>query len=165
MKRSTDRILTTHVGSLPRPDDLMALYAANAPDDKLQPRLRAAVGNIVRRQVETGIDVVNDGEYGKAMRSAMDFGAWWSYVYPRLQGFELREEQAKKGRAAWTSPSSTRPRRAPPQAPRGRAAQAPRRSTASPARRRSSMSATPPSSATSTISPPLSAPRTPPKPS
>ena len=99
MKRSTDRILTTHVGSLPRPDDLMALYAANAPDDKLQPRLRAAVGDIVRRQAETGIDVVNDGEYGKAMRSAMDFGAWWSYVYPRLEGFELREEQAKKGRA------------------------------------------------------------------
>jgi 5-methyltetrahydropteroyltriglutamate--homocysteine methyltransferase len=108
MKRSTDRILTTHVGSLPRPDDLMALYAANAPDNKLQPRLRAAVGDIVRRQAETGIDVVNDGEYGKAMRSAMDFGAWWSYVYPRLQGFELREEQAKKGRAAWTPGSKER---------------------------------------------------------
>jgi 5-methyltetrahydropteroyltriglutamate--homocysteine methyltransferase len=108
MKRSTDRILTTHVGSLPRPDDLMALYAANAPDDKLQPRLRAAVGDIVRRQAESGIDVVNDGEYGKAMRSAMDFGAWWSYVYPRLQGFELREEQARKGRAAWTHGSKER---------------------------------------------------------
>jgi 5-methyltetrahydropteroyltriglutamate--homocysteine methyltransferase len=108
MKRSTDRILTTHVGSLPRPDDLMALYAANAPDDKLQPRLRAAVGDIVRRQAETGIDTVNDGEYGKAMRSAMDFGAWWSYVYPRLAGFELREEQAKKGRAAWTHGSKER---------------------------------------------------------
>ncbi len=100
MKRSTERILTTHVGSLPRPDDLMALYRENAPDDKLQPRLGAAVDNIVRRQAETGIDVVNDGEFGKAMRSAMDFGAWWSYVYPRLAGFELSEEQAKKGRPA-----------------------------------------------------------------
>jgi 5-methyltetrahydropteroyltriglutamate--homocysteine methyltransferase len=108
MKRSTGRILTTHVGSLPRPADLMALYAGDAPDDKLQPRLRAAVGNIVRRQAETGIDVVNDGEYGKAMRSAMDFGAWWSYVYPRLEGFELREEQAKQGRAAWTHGSKER---------------------------------------------------------
>jgi 5-methyltetrahydropteroyltriglutamate--homocysteine methyltransferase len=108
MKRSTGRILTTHVGSLPRPDDLMALYASDAPDDKLQPRLRAAVGDIVRRQSETGIDVVNDGEFGKAMRSAMDFGAWWSYVYPRLAGFELREEQAKKGRAAWTHGSKER---------------------------------------------------------
>jgi hypothetical protein len=38
----------------------------------------------------------------------MDFGAWWSYVYPRLQGFELREEQARKGRAAWTFGSKER---------------------------------------------------------
>jgi 5-methyltetrahydropteroyltriglutamate--homocysteine methyltransferase len=108
MKRSVERILTTHVGSLPRPDDLMALYRDNAPDDDLQPRLRAAVGSIVRRQAETGIDIVNDGEFGKAMRSAMDFGAWWSYVYPRLAGFELSEEQAKKGRAAWTYGSKER---------------------------------------------------------
>jgi len=108
VKRSVERILTTHVGSLTRPDDLMALYAANAPDEKLEPRLRAAVGEIVRRQAESGIDVVNDGEYGKAMRSTMDFGAWWSYVYPRLEGFELREEQARKGRAAWTYGSKER---------------------------------------------------------
>ena len=108
MKRSDQRIFTTHVGSLPRPDDLMALYAANAPDEKLQPRLRAAVGDIVRQQAESGIDVINDGEFGKAMRSTMDFGAWWSYVYPRLEGFELREEHAKKGRAAWTFGSKER---------------------------------------------------------
>ena len=108
MKRSTQRILTTHVGSLTRPDDLMALYAANAPDEKLQPRLRTAVGDIVRQQAESGIDVVNDGEYGKAMRSTMDFGAWWSYSYPRLEGFELREEQAQKGRGAWTYGSKER---------------------------------------------------------
>jgi 5-methyltetrahydropteroyltriglutamate--homocysteine methyltransferase len=108
MKRSVGRILTTHVGSLPRPDDLMALYASNASDDKLQPRLRAAVGDIVRQQADSGIEIVNDGEYGKAMRSSMDFGAWWSYVYPRLEGFELREEEAKKGRAAWTFGSKER---------------------------------------------------------
>ena len=102
MKRSTGRVLTTHVDSLPRPDDLMALYRDNASDESLQLRLRSAIGDVVRRQVESGIDVVNDGEFGKAMRSAMDFGAWWSYVYPRLAGYELREEQAKKGRAAWT---------------------------------------------------------------
>jgi 5-methyltetrahydropteroyltriglutamate--homocysteine methyltransferase len=108
VKRSDQRILTTHVGSLPRPDDLMDLYAANAPDEKLQPRLRAAVGDIVRQQAESGIDVINDGEFGKAMRSTMDFGAWWSYVYPRLEGFELREEHAKKGRAAWTFGSKER---------------------------------------------------------
>ena len=38
----------------------------------------------------------------------MDFGAWWSYVYPRLAGFELSEEQAQKGRAAWTYGSKER---------------------------------------------------------
>jgi 5-methyltetrahydropteroyltriglutamate--homocysteine methyltransferase len=108
VKRSDRRILTTHVGSLPRPDDLMALYAADAPDATLQPRLSAAVSDIVRQQAETGVDIVNDGEHGKAMRSAMDFGAWWSYVYPRLEGYELREEQAKKGRAAWTYGSKER---------------------------------------------------------
>jgi 5-methyltetrahydropteroyltriglutamate--homocysteine methyltransferase len=108
VKRSTDRILTTHVGSLPRPADLMALYAADAPDEKLKPCLRAAVGEIVRQQADSGIDVVNDGEFGKAMRSSMDFGAWWSYVYPRLERYELSEEQAKKGRAAWTYGSKER---------------------------------------------------------
>ena len=108
MKRSDHRIITTHVGSLPRPDDLMALYRENASDESLQPQLRSAVSDIVRRQSANGIDVVNDGEFGKAMRSAMDFGAWWSYVYPRLAGYELREEQAKKGRAAWTFGSKER---------------------------------------------------------
>src|ERR1051325_2297052 len=108
VQRSDRRIITTHVGSLSRPDDLMSMYATDAPDEKLQPRLRAAVGDIVRQQLETGIDVVNDGEFGKAMRSSMDFGAWWSYVYPRLAGFELSEEQAQKGRAAWTYGSKER---------------------------------------------------------
>ena len=108
MKRSDQRIITTHVGSLPRPDDLMALYRENATDESLQPQLRSAVSDIVRRQSANGIDVVNDGEFGKAMRSAMDFGAWWSYVYPRLAGYELSEEQAKKGRAAWTFGSKER---------------------------------------------------------
>jgi 5-methyltetrahydropteroyltriglutamate--homocysteine methyltransferase len=108
VKRSDERIHTTHVGSLPRPDELIALYAANAADEELHPRLRAAVDGIVRQQVEAGIDVINDGEYGKAMRSSMDFGAWWSYIYPRLEGFDLREEHAKKGRAAWTFGSKER---------------------------------------------------------
>ncbi len=108
MKRSTNRILTTHVGSLPRPSDLVELYRDNAPDDGLLPRLRSAIADIVHRQVESGIDVVNDGEFGKAMRSAVDFGAWWSYVYDRLAGFELRQEQVKKGRAAWTFGSKER---------------------------------------------------------
>ncbi|MBV9580845.1 MAG: cobalamin-independent methionine synthase II family protein [Chloroflexi bacterium] len=91
MERSLDRILTTHVGSLPRPDELIAAYQANAQAAELEGRLAAAVGEVVRRQVEVGLDVVNDGEYGKAMRAAVDYGAWWSYVYERLAGFEVRE--------------------------------------------------------------------------
>jgi 5-methyltetrahydropteroyltriglutamate--homocysteine methyltransferase len=67
MKRSVDRILTTHVGSLPRPNDLVELYRDNAPDDRLQPRLRSAIADVVHRQFASSIDVVNDGEYGKAM--------------------------------------------------------------------------------------------------
>src|SRR5262245_7030523 len=91
----------------------MALYRDNAPDERLQPRLRSAISDVVRRQAESGIDVVNDGEFGKAMRSAMDFGAWWSYVYPRLAGYELREDQARKGRSAWTFGSKERAARHP----------------------------------------------------
>ena len=48
MKRSTDRILTTHVGSLPRPNDLMALYAQDAPDTEPLPRLNSEVGAVDR---------------------------------------------------------------------------------------------------------------------
>jgi 5-methyltetrahydropteroyltriglutamate--homocysteine methyltransferase len=108
VKRSVDRILTTHVGSLPRPDDLMGLYRDNAPDAKLQPRLTSAIADVVRQQTESGVDVVNDGEFGKAMRRSTDFGAWWSYVYDRLAGFEVREDVANKGRAAWTFGSKER---------------------------------------------------------
>ena len=108
MKRSTDRILTTHVGSLPRPDDLVALYRDDAPDQTLLPRLRSAIADVVREQAQCGIDVVNDGEFGKAMRRAVDFGAWWSYVYDRLAGFTLSEEEFKKGRGAWTFGSKER---------------------------------------------------------
>jgi hypothetical protein len=108
VKGSVNRILTTHVGSLSRPNDLVELYRDNAPESKLLPRLRLAIADVVRRQSDSGIDIVNDGEFGKAMRRSVDFGAWWSYVYDRLAGFELREEAAKKGRAAWTFGSEER---------------------------------------------------------
>jgi 5-methyltetrahydropteroyltriglutamate--homocysteine methyltransferase len=93
---------------LPRPNDLVELYRDNAPDEKLLPRLRSAITDVVRQQAASGIDIVNDGEFGKAMRRSVDFGAWWSYVYDRLAGFEVRQEQAKKGRAAWTFGSKER---------------------------------------------------------
>src|SRR5262245_23056885 len=66
MKRSTERILTTHTGSLPRPADLTAtleaLDAGAMPDPgAFETRVRRAVADVVRQQVEAGIDVVNDG--------------------------------------------------------------------------------------------------------
>lgn len=88
MKRSTDRILTTHVGSLPRPDDVRAMVAARSwgqPYDAetLSQRLREAVAEIVRKQVECGIDVVNDGELSKTNFTA--------YVRERVSGWEPQE--------------------------------------------------------------------------
>src|SRR3984893_3902610 len=67
---STDRILTAHAGSLPRPDDLREMVLAKArgePCDQaaLDQRLKSAVADIVKRQVECGLDVVNDGELSK----------------------------------------------------------------------------------------------------
>jgi len=89
---SESRILTTHAGALPRPDDLLELNARLGSDPDLanphRLRLRSAVQEVVDRQHQLGLDVVNDGEYGKAMRSRLDYGAWISYVIERFTGFE-----------------------------------------------------------------------------
>jgi 5-methyltetrahydropteroyltriglutamate--homocysteine methyltransferase len=108
MKRSEGRIITTHVGSLSRPASLMELYNNDAADGVLLPALTGAVSDVVKQQAEIGIDVVNDGEYGKAMRRSADIGAWWTYVYDRIAGFEIKQEQFAKGRGAWTFGSKER---------------------------------------------------------
>jgi 5-methyltetrahydropteroyltriglutamate--homocysteine methyltransferase len=93
MQRSDSRILTTHAGALPRPDDLLALNARLAdgsnPDliHAHRQRLTSAVQEIVCLQHQIGIDIVNDGEFGKAMRTRLDYGAWISYVIERFTGF------------------------------------------------------------------------------
>lgn len=84
MKRSTDRILTTHVGSLPRPDDLVALMFAKAegkPVDEaaLSQCVTDSVRHVVEHQQEAGIDVVSDGEMSKP--------SYATYVTERLTGF------------------------------------------------------------------------------
>ena len=71
MKRSTERILVTHVGSLARPKDLMEMLVARndaKPYDggALAKRTREAVAEVVQKQIECGVDVVNDGELGKS---------------------------------------------------------------------------------------------------
>ena len=71
MRSSTDRILTSHAGSLPRPDDLIEANRARAAGEtadeaRFQAQLGAAVSEVVRRQKELGIDLPGDGEYGKS---------------------------------------------------------------------------------------------------
>src|SRR5437660_2700247 len=88
MKRSSDRILTTHVGSLIRPEPLLTflrLKQSGRPfdDTAYQKCLSESVAEIVRRQAEAGVDVVSDGEFGKSI-------SWSQYVLERLSGFERR---------------------------------------------------------------------------
>ena len=88
MKRSTERILTTHVGSLIRPPALrpfLAAKEAGRPYDQsaYAVSLKQAVAEVVRRQAEVGIDIVSDGEFGKAI-------SWAQYALFRLGGFERR---------------------------------------------------------------------------
>jgi 5-methyltetrahydropteroyltriglutamate--homocysteine methyltransferase len=88
MKRSTDRILTTHVGSLIRPaplQDFLRAKQSGKPYDQAayQSCLKASVAEVVRKQAGAGIDVVSDGEFGKSI-------SWSQYVLKRLSGFERR---------------------------------------------------------------------------
>src|SRR5215469_2394436 len=84
MMRSEKRILTTHTGSLPRPQDLLEMMRASEggrPFDRaaLPARIQGAVGQVVHRQIETGIDLVNDAEMSKP--------SYATYVKDRLSGF------------------------------------------------------------------------------
>lgn len=90
MKRSQDRILTTHVGSLVRPAEVLALKekrAAGVPEVELDATLKARVSEVVGQQAAVGVDIVNDGEYGK--------DNWANYVLGRVSGFEIREDQRR----------------------------------------------------------------------
>src|SRR5258705_9344243 len=101
MNRSTERILTTHVGSLARPDALVPILKAK---DRAQPYdrdayaklVREAVADVVRRQTEAGVDVITDGEQGKA--------SFFGYVVVRFTGFE--RQPAPSGQERTTPPAS-----------------------------------------------------------
>src|SRR5260370_42000131 len=80
MRTSTDHILTSHVGSLPRPDELIAANRARdageaIPERDFQQTLSASVTEVVRRQHEVGIDVPGDGEFGKSMAQRVNYGS------------------------------------------------------------------------------------------
>ena len=89
-QQNADRILTTHVGSLPRPRALLDLMKAKFEKlafdpDQYERQVRAAVCDCVRKQAETGIDILTDGEQSKP--------GFFTYVRERLEGFEERPSQ------------------------------------------------------------------------
>ncbi len=97
MKRSDNRILTSHAGSLPRPDDLNQMnrdkMSGKTIDEAARmARIRESVPEVVRKQVECRVDVVNDGEYGKVN--------FLNYIRERLSGFEPTGDSEHMGAMA-----------------------------------------------------------------
>src|SRR5438105_3724292 len=82
MRRSTDRILVSHAGTLPRTDEVARLFN-DGSDEEFTAMLPAAVKDVVRRQADIGIDIVNDGEFSKR-------GGFSGYVRNRLSGIEQK---------------------------------------------------------------------------
>jgi 5-methyltetrahydropteroyltriglutamate--homocysteine methyltransferase len=108
MRSSSDHILTSHAGSLPRPDDLVEAYRARGAGETADERafadkLQAAVAEVVRCQKDVGVDVPGDGEFGKPMPQRVNYGSWWRYSWLRLGGLDpngpdLYEMEARRSR-------------------------------------------------------------------
>jgi 5-methyltetrahydropteroyltriglutamate--homocysteine methyltransferase len=114
---TTSRIETTHAGSLPRTPELIAANdARRLADDgftlertpEFDELLTAAVVDLVQRQHDLGITLVGDGEYGKAMTSAVDYGAWWSYSFQRVAGLAVTGEDPFSADPVRSSPGDVR---------------------------------------------------------
>jgi 5-methyltetrahydropteroyltriglutamate--homocysteine methyltransferase len=123
MRDSSDRIITSHAGSLPRPDALIAANqtrqsGGDVSEAQFQQQLRAAVVDVVRRQRDLGVDVPGDGEYGKSMGHRVNYGAWWHYSFSRLGGldpngpalYDMAPHRSQPGQVALTSFSDRRDR-------------------------------------------------------
>jgi 5-methyltetrahydropteroyltriglutamate--homocysteine methyltransferase len=99
VKRSTHRFLTTHVGSLIRPESIRAYSNASARGEHIDQRslnatLRHEVAEVVKQQAKCGIDVVSDGEFGKS--------GWTDYIFSRITGFEQRQiPRPRVGHRGW----------------------------------------------------------------
>src|SRR5438067_3213053 len=110
MRGSSDRILTSHAGSLPRPNALIEAWGAN-DEPALSRELRAAVAEVVRRQKAIGIGVPGDGEFGKPMAQRVNYGSWWRYSWNRLGGldphgpslYEMDPRRSSPGQTVLTS--------------------------------------------------------------
>jgi 5-methyltetrahydropteroyltriglutamate--homocysteine methyltransferase len=93
---SVNKIRTTHVGSLPRTPELLEANKQRATgdiaDEQFFEILQTAVNDVVKRQVDLGIDILNEGEYGHITSGAIDYGAWWNYSFSRLGGLTMTDE-------------------------------------------------------------------------
>jgi 5-methyltetrahydropteroyltriglutamate--homocysteine methyltransferase len=117
MHHSTDRILTTHAGSLPRTPELIAANEARRLDDdgftlhrtpEFDGLVADAVTNLVERQVDVGVAMPGDGEFGKAMTSVVDYGAWWSYSFQRVGGLSLTDASPFDAKPVRSEPGKIR---------------------------------------------------------
>src|ERR1041384_8828260 len=108
MKRSVTRLLTTHTGSLPLPETVRRGLTAKRRGESYDQRsfdaeLTGAIDAVVRRQVEVGVDVVNDGELSKT--------AWNDYVVHRIAGLERKSRSRAQSAEPWSvSKGIVRPR-------------------------------------------------------
>ena len=116
MKRSTDRILTTHVGSLARPQALLDVTPPRQPgmpnhedDPERLKVLTQSIANVVHHQAEIGVDVISDGEFGKSN--------WQAYIMDRASGYEAaarcrpRSGAISAGTSKRSAPSTRKSRR------------------------------------------------------
>ncbi len=116
MKANADHIATSHVGSLPRPDSLIAAFRAVETGEPMEEHtldttLRNAVQEVVQRQRDIGIDFPGDGEFGKPMSTRVQYGSWWRYSWGRLGGlktgtaniYEMAPHRSKPGEVVLTS--------------------------------------------------------------
>jgi 5-methyltetrahydropteroyltriglutamate--homocysteine methyltransferase len=123
MRASQDHVLTSHVGSLPRSDQLIAANRAlevGEPivEQALQETLQGAVVEVVRRQRDLGIDIPGDGEFGKPMAQRVQYGSWWRYSWQRLGGLsfdgpgqhEMTARRSRPGEVVLTSFADRRDR-------------------------------------------------------
>jgi 5-methyltetrahydropteroyltriglutamate--homocysteine methyltransferase len=124
MRGNVDHIATSHVGSLPRPDSLIAVHRAHEAGEPVDEAAfevtqRAAVAEVVRRQRDLGIDIPGDGEFGKPMAQRVQYGSWWRYSWQRLGGlrmgeasiYDMEPRRSRPGEVVLTSFGDRRDRR------------------------------------------------------
>jgi len=115
MPNPAEQILVSHAGSLPRTPELIEANQARQFEDdgftikstdEFKQQLASSVKNLVAHQKAQGITVPGDGEFGKAMSQSVDYGAWWSYIFQRVEGLSLTGEDISNQPNVQSSPGN-----------------------------------------------------------